>query len=633
MNIKYTFSIFLVSVIYSISAHAQSSFFVSTQTEFNTALNQASSGDSIIWESGTYDNIFMDIEKDGITVTAEVAGTVVMQGASKVEIPADDIVLSGIQFIGGNIGTDHVIRIDGSNILVTQININRYTCYKYLILDELSQNVTISYSNFENRLNKVDQNILSILVDDTNPGYHKIQHCSFKNFEGGGNDEGVEPIRIGVSTQSEFNSRSIVEYCYFTNCDGDGEIISYKASQNVIRYNTFENNTKAEVVLRHGNDAMVYGNFFLNNMGGVRVREGQNHFIYNNYFEGLDRRSIFLQNESSDPLNFIHVYFNTIINSEEMRLGGDGGSNPPQNVVIANNIFADPKDDLFRNTTGDETWIGNIAFGSLGISNPSGITQVDPLLEENADGFFQPASGSPTINAGESGYPSIPTFEGLDFDDEILLDLIKQARPVDIASKDIGASEFSEVLVKPHVDETNTGPSYLSNQETVTLSTSVTGEGSILVDPRSSTYTVSSSVTVTAIPSGSSRFIEWSGALSGNENPQTIVLNEDTEIVAIFEASPLSLKNESVIKLFPNPVNTTINVTFQQKSNSKTTIEIYSTAGKLVDLIKNLPNEEGTYQISQNISNYKTGIYVVKLNIYNTNNDLIDTEMLKFLKQ
>ena len=223
----------------------QTRFDVSSAAEFNSAHGNAITGDSIVWKPGSYANVFMDITKDGLIVTAAVPGTVIFNGASKVEIDSDDVTLSGLQFIGGNIETDHVIRIWGDDVLVTQINIADYTSYKYLIVDEESQRTTISYSNFENRINLDDQNILSILVDENVPGFHKIQYCSFKNFEGTGNDLGIEPIRIGVSTQAEFDSRTIVEYCYFTNCDGDGELISNKASQNVIRYNTFENNYNA----------------------------------------------------------------------------------------------------------------------------------------------------------------------------------------------------------------------------------------------------------------------------------------------------------------------------------------------------------------------------------------------------
>jgi hypothetical protein len=400
----------------------------------------------------------MNIKKDGLIITAENAGDVVFSGASKVEIPADKVVLSGFQFVGGDIGKDDIISITGSDVFISQINIKDYTSFKYLIVDEESRRTTISHCNFENRINKADQNILSILVDDE-PGYHKIKYCSFKNFSGSGGDMGVEPIRIGVSTQAHLNSRTIVEYCYFENCDGDGEIISSKAGQNVIRYNTFINNKKAELVLRHGDEARVYGNFFINNMGGVRVREGQNHFIYNNYFFDLDRRAVYLQNESSDPLDSIFIYFNTIVNSAAINLD-NGGKYPPKNVIFANNIFSNPKEVLFINSTGMEKWHGNISQGELGIKRPVGIKSLDPQLIENDNGFLQLKPESPAINAAVSGFPPITMIPSLDLDD-LKLDLMGQPRPQKATFKDIGASEFSEfIVVKPHATNCNTGPYY-----------------------------------------------------------------------------------------------------------------------------------------------------------------------------
>lgn len=460
---------------------AQTRYNVSSLAEFREAHDQANPGDMIIWLSGTYADVFMDITRDGLIIMAANNGGVIFNGASKVEIHSDDIVFSGFQYIGGEIGDHHVIRIWGSDILVTQINIQDYTSYKYLIIDEDSRRTTVSYSNFENRLNLDDQNILSILVD-TEPGYHKVQYCSFKNFEGTGNDLGIEPVRIGVSTQAHLNSRSIVEYCYFTNCDGDGELISNKAAQNVMRYNTFVDNSKAELVLRHGDEAIVYGNFFINNMGGVRVREGSGHYIYNNYFEGLDKRAIYLQNDPSDPLSDIHVYHNTIINSQEFILGGDGG-NPPQNVTIANNIFTEPQDDLFEDATGNETWIGNISSGSLGINQPDGLLDADPLLAVNDSGYFQLENESPAINAAEGGYPEIPLFDGLDYDNELALDLMQQLRPAAIADQTIGAAEPSTIQVHPHATEDNTGPDYFREEEVVTSIANTESISSIYPNP------------------------------------------------------------------------------------------------------------------------------------------------------
>jgi len=438
---------------------------VNSQQSFDNAHTTSAMNDTIIWESGTFSDIYMNITKSNLFIASEILGGTVFNGASRVKITGDHITLEGFQFVGGNIGTQDVINTYGSYTHFNQINIRDYTSYKYLRIRESSQYARVTFCNFENRLNLDDQNILSILVDENQPGYHKIQHCSFKNFDGTGDDMGIEPIRIGLSTQADHISRSLVEYCYFTQCNGDGEIISSKASQNVYRFNTFENNPKAELVLRHGSEAIVYGNFFLNGKGGVRVREGQNHYIYNNYFAELDDRTIYLQNESSDPLDSISIAFNTILDCSEIILGGDG-SFKPTHVTFANNIFDDPDDALFEDPTGTESWIGNIAHGKLGIDLPaSGITVIDPLLSENSAGFFGLADSSPAINAALAGYLSLPQFEGLDsLDTEVLFDLMGQDRPQTIADKDIGCNEYPHnILIQPIATEANTGPSYDSS--------------------------------------------------------------------------------------------------------------------------------------------------------------------------
>ena len=341
-------------------------FPVASVTEFYAALDNAEANDSIIWEPGTYSDVYMIVSKNNLYIGAATLGTTIFNGTSRARINGDFITFEGFQYIGGDIGTDDIINNYGSNNHFTQLNLRAYTCYKYLRIREESQYVNVTYCNFENRLNLDDQNILSVLVDNQNPGYHKIQHCSFKNFTGTGNDLGIEPIRIGVSSQADFISRTLVECCYFTQCNGDGEIISNKAAQNVFRYNTFEDNPLAELVLRHGSDAIVYANFFLNGKGGIRVREGQNHYIYNNYFQGLNDRALFLQNEASDPLDNINIAFNTIIECDPIDLGGRG-TNEAKNVTFANNIFARPNSEHFEDETGNETWIGNIADDDLGI--------------------------------------------------------------------------------------------------------------------------------------------------------------------------------------------------------------------------------------------------------------------------
>ena len=627
-------ALFTSFLVFSQLLVAQTRFDVSSPDEFEAAHDAANAGDSIVWASGVYSDVFMDIPKDGLIVTAAVPGTAIFNGASRVEIDGDNVTLSELQFIGGNIGTDHVIRIWGSDVIITQINIADYTSYKYLIVDEDSRRTTISYSNFENRLNLDDQNILSILVDATVPGYHKIQYCSFKNFEGTGNDLGIEPVRIGVSTQAEFDSRTIVEYCYFTNCDGDGELISNKASQNVIRYNTFENNSKAELVLRHGNEAIVYGNFFLNNMGGVRVREGSNHFIYNNYFEGLTKRSIYLQNEASDPLSDIHIYFNTIVNSADVILGGDGGSYPPANVTIANNIFADPVDQLFEDPTGSETWLGNISRGALGISGQSGIDATDPGLIVNNEGFYQIMDSSPAIDNAATGYPDIPGFEGLDYDSLVSLDLMGQDRSELMALKDIGSVEYSaDLYVKPHATEENTGPFYLSDQNTTAVSIAETEGGEIILDPAYDVYVIGSVITATAVPDDGFDFSSWSADIPGHENPIQITVSEEMEIDAEFISVPLSVHSEKSTRVYPNPTGDSLVIEWPDYKFTNASIEIISLSGKTILKMKKQLVPSPNFRFEIDISGLTPGTYFLKSKFHANKGRSSTTSQVKFIKK
>jgi hypothetical protein len=579
---------------------AQTRYLVSSGQEFSAAQQEASAGDSIIWASGIYFDTRMDIDKDGIIVTAEEYGTVLFSGVSRVVINADEVTFSGIQYIGGFIGNLDVIRIYGNDVLFTHVNIQNYTCFKYLRVYQESRRCTISHCNFENRLNLDDQNILSILVDNE-PGYHKIQYCSFKNFDGIGQDQGIEPIRIGVSTQGELDSRTLVEYCYFTRCNGDGEIISHKSRQNVYRYNTFENNPVAELVLRHGDEGIVYGNFFLNNMGGIRIREGSNHFVYNNYFEGNNRRSILLQNEASDPLFDIHIYHNTIVNSEEIILGSSG-NNPPSNVIIANNIFSNPLDRLFVQDTGNETWIGNLSFGTLGITPPSlGLLVTDPFLTENSQGFYQPGSNSPAITAADDGYISIPLYPGMQYDNAIELDLMKESRPELITDRAIGASEFSTVVnVQPHATEMNTGPSYLFDNLVNYLAANVS-QLYIGKNGDSRSFKVSSNVewfiesnvdwisTDPTSENGDAQVnitVEANNVNTNRSGILTITDGDQSFMVSIFQdaGDPVQVTEymDDDIELYPNPTNGTIRLSNLPSVYHSTQLEIMQADGKIV---------------------------------------------------
>ncbi len=633
---KYIHHIITFSFLFFSFSLMAESFIVNSQNTFDDALSAASAGDSILWEAGLFSNIEMDIEKSNLVIMAEELGETKFTGASKVDISGSYITFQGFQFIDGNIGTGHVINTSGSYNHFTQLNIKDYTSYKYFIIREECQYNRVTYCNFEHRVNTADQNILSILVDDTNPGYHKIQYCSFKNFDGGGNDEGVEPIRIGLSTQGEFASRSIVEFCYFTQCNGDGEIISNKARQNVFRYNTFENNPVAELVLRHGDEAVLYGNFFLNGMGGVRVREGQHHVIFNNYFSGLEKRSIILQNDDSDPLDDINIAFNTFINSAEINLGGSG-NDKPENVVFSNNIFTNPIDDLFDNPTGTEDWIGNISNGSSGISFPSGVTVTNPELEINSEGFYELSSTSPAIDAAQTGYPNLPIYPEMDIDNQLVYDLVRQLRPLDPNLKDIGCSEFPHnTPVRPIATEENTGPSYLWDNQGVFLRINLEGLGAVSLDLPLAQYALGTEVTLTALSSENYFFTEWSQDLTGTTNPTTIIMDGHKEVTAHFSIDPtgtnnLQFEKETLLKISPNPTNEKLDLSFSLKSKARIEAELFNNQGQKVKTLFNQFFSSGNHSIVEEVQNLPSGIYYLYFKKQTEGLNAVEVQVLKIV--
>lgn len=71
--------------------------------------------------------------------------------------------------------------------------------------------------------------------------------------------------------------------------------------------------------------------------------------------------------------------------------------------------------------------------------------------------------------------------------------------------------------------------------EDITLSIDVEGEGTVEVDPEQDSYNEGDEVTLTAVADSGWDFVEWRGDLAGNENPETIVMDGDKDITALFE--------------------------------------------------------------------------------------------------
>jgi len=96
------------------------------------------------------------------------------------------------------------------------------------------------------------------------------------------------------------------------------------------------------------------------------------------------------------------------------------------------------------------------------------------------------------------------------------------------------------LTVTDNEGEQNTKVEYITlpSPQTYTLTVTVSPTGYGTVNPSSGTYNEGEQVTITATPSEGYAFSQWGGDATGNQNPITITMDSDKNIVAYFEALP-----------------------------------------------------------------------------------------------
>ncbi|MFK7971376.1 MAG: chondroitinase-B domain-containing protein [Bacteroidia bacterium] len=402
---------------------------VATRTAFNTAVQNASPGDTIALQNGVWSNTVLEFYAEGtqanpIVLTAETAGEVQLTGSSRLEIFFFFLLLYNLDFSNGALSGEAVVsfRKDSDelaeNCRLTNCRISHYNpptddiAYKWVSI--YGKNNRVDHCQFSG---KNHEGALLVVWLNGQANYHQIDHNYFSDFPRLGRN-GAETIRIGTSTRSMTESRTVVEYNLFEACDGELEIISNKSGFNVYRNNTFRNNDGV-LTLRHGNDCEVYGNFFFGgltkNSGGVRII-GERHKVYNNYFQDLrgstTRAAISMMNGvPNSPLNRYfqvkdaEVVHNTMVSCNQPFAFGVGSNSelslPPLDCIIANNVADKTTGSTpinYVDTPINIDYTSNYVYtNALSIVDP-GLINADPMLSLS-DGLWRPDSSSAIFNA------------------------------------------------------------------------------------------------------------------------------------------------------------------------------------------------------------------------------------------
>jgi len=447
---------------------------VGSVSALQTAINNSNSGDVINLADGHYTNNTLNISKSNITVQALTVGGAYLDGNNTIVISGNNNTFSGFQFTSKvTFNGSNTITLSGNTNTLAEVNFNGY-CADHFVYITGRYNV-VTNCNFQNKLAVMTDkagtgDLVQIIPSATNPGYNTIRYCSFQHIPGMGGDYGNECIRIGNSTLSAFISRTTVEYCYFEDTGlGDSEAISVKSQENILRFNTMNNNQDAMFVFRNGDNNVAYGNFFINS-GGIRVKEANNIFCYNNYFEKAGATGsmnavsfIYDTSNSSYVLDNIHFIHNTFVDCGLIDFGGIGATNG----TWANNTFK-KTGTIFNNPNNGTSFKGNIYKGTLGVNIPTGMTNSDPLLVLNADGYYGLSASSPCIDASDANYPALLSIPGID---TLLMDIQGKTRPVSRIQKDVGCEEynaFGTVINRP-LKLSDVGPSYLKSVSSTML--------------------------------------------------------------------------------------------------------------------------------------------------------------------
>lgn len=433
---------------------------VTNAAELSSAIQAASPGATIILANGTWNNTFININKNGtaaapITITAQNVGSVLMTGNSRVYMSGSHITVSGLVFqnpanlISNSTNVEPVFELgqcDHCKVINNKIDAYNGTTaqralkHKWVLSD--GEYIEIAYNSFLGK-----NGIGSIINDNRNssaPDYLAIHHNYFAdrtplNVLNADNDQ--DAIRIGNSSTSLFDSFTEVHDNYFFNFFGEIEIISNKSGQNRYYNNTFRKYSGC-LTLRHGDNCEVFGNYFFaeNNLlsAGVRVI-GEGHKVYNNYIEGVN--STKPDNSTSNATGGINItngrlnsalngYYqvknaqivnNTFVDCDYgIRIGTKVSSDldqEPVNLTLANNIMQNTSVDPFQTvTTPSGTYV-----------NQGNITNLPNATLVDDGNFHRLTSGSVPINANAGTYSFLT------------MDILGGSRN---ATADAGAEEF-----------------------------------------------------------------------------------------------------------------------------------------------------------------------------------------------
>ncbi len=499
MTLKPLLLVLLVSIstLFSCDTKQENNISATDITELNAAISEAKPGDVIVLKNGIYKDVEIKFigegtEKKPITLKAETAGEVFIEGVSNLALSGNYLKVDGLFFRNGHAPTENVIAFRTSESEVA----NHSSVSNCVILDfnNLERDQDNLWVQFYGKHNTLDH---CYIAGKTNGGptvrvdlkgnqsinnYHQITNNHFGPRPRKGGARG-ETIQLGSSFTSMSPSYTTIANNLFEECNGEVEIISSKTNFNLIKNNVFYK-SEGSVVTRHGNYVTVDGNYFIGDgvndqYGGIRIIN-TGHWVINNLFykiKGKNFRSpiAIMNGIPKSPLNRYNqvtdvvVAYNTFVDSDSPWQFGVGTniaqaavlpkseirSARPLRTEVVNNVIYNTKGDANPIVEHDKadgvTFKSNIIYNNgVAIANDHGLISKELSLTDIGTDLSVPTTG----------FDDIEVYKGFDFE-TITNDLFGNTRD---ESNKIGAIVNAGNVNLDLLDKSKYGANWFSNE-------------------------------------------------------------------------------------------------------------------------------------------------------------------------
>lgn len=496
MKLKGLILLFAAALLYSCADSGKKIVNVSNSEELSVAIDQATPGTEIVMSDGVWKDIQIRFKGVGteaqpITLRAETAGGVSIEGISDLKLAGEYLVVSGLYFHNGYNSGKNVIEFRIKDELANNCRVTN------CVIDEFTKPNRFDSDHwivFWGRHNQVDHCYIGgkfnegpvvkvyLAGNENTMNYHQITNNYFGPRPRKGGPK-AETMQLGASFTSMTPSHTNVSNNFFDRCDGEVEVISNKSNHNEYRNNVFYK-CEGSLVLRHGNYCIVDGNIFIGDdknpfYGGIRVIN-TGHWVTNNYFykingdefrsplaimNGIHKSPLNRYNQVTDVVVAHNTWvdcmapwqFSVGVNTDKADVlpPSEIRGARPLRTVIANNLVYNSETSATPVKAYDK--VDGVLFESNLINNQGGDESIhlgmqasEFSMEKIAEGLYMPAAGQEDVLS--------QVYAGFDFQN-IKTDLMGNSRKT---ANSIGASLLQGK--KPTIDKSQYGASWFSNE-------------------------------------------------------------------------------------------------------------------------------------------------------------------------